>query len=219
MNRPRRLFASTALLFAISACSQAAGSIEPAPAASQTAVPSIVTASPGPTASPTASPTGTPSPAQPTSDPATVLAANGIGPYEVGGLLSELQSEGLVVNLAPSFNCDDEWQSAEATGRYADRLTVTFLLGRLIDVHTASAELVTPSGARVGMPLAELQGIYGSRGGLITGVSGNQAVSVHEPNTDLGIVFYLDEANATVRAISAGGVERLETAALVGEGC
>ena len=107
----------------------------------------------------------------------------------------------------------------QATGRYAGQLTVTFYLGRLIDMHTDSTDLVTPSGARVGMPLTELQSIYGSRGTLIKGTSGNQAFSVRVPDTALGIVFYLDETNTKAVSMGAGGVQRLEIAAVVGEGC
>lgn len=92
-------------------------------------------------------------------------------------------------------------------------------LGRLTDVSTRSTDLVTPSGARVGMLLTEVQSIYGSRGTLITGVSVNQAISVHVPDTDLGIVSYLDETNTKTRSMSSGVVQRLDTMAVVGEGC
>lgn len=218
MIRSRRLIALVALATAIAACSQGVGSLG-APTASQTAVPSLAQVSPDPTPSPTSSSTATPSPTKPATDPAIVLAADGIGPYVIGARLSDLQSRGLVTNIEPSFHCDGSWQGAGATGRYAGQLTVTFYLGRLIDMHTDSTELVTPSGARVGMPLTELQRIYGSRGTLITGTSGNQAFSVRVPDTALGIVFYLDETNRKAQSMSAGGVERLEIAAVVGEGC
>ena len=125
----------------------------------------------------------------------------------------------MVSNVEPSFHCDDEWQHAQATGRYAEDLYLSFHLGRLIDVQTASDEFVTPSGASVGMPLTALQRIYGKRGTLITGASANQAFSVHVPDTALGIVFFLDESNTSVRSMSAGQVERLDIAAVVGEGC
>ncbi len=68
------------------------------------------------------------------------------------------------------------------------------------------------------MPLAELQRIYGARGTVITGVSGNQAFSVHVPD-GMGIVFFLDETNTTTSSMSAGMVERLDIMAVVGEGC
>jgi hypothetical protein len=228
MNRACRLFALVALVTAIAACSVGADSLGDVASAPQTAVPSLAQNSPDPSpsetatvpsATPTSNPIGTPSPNEPSTDPATVLAANGIGPYVIDAKLSELQSRALVTNIEPSFHCDDTWQGAEATGRYAGQLTATFHLGRLIDLHTNSTELVTPSGARVGMPLTELQSIYGSRGTLITGTSGNQAISVHVPDTALGIVFYLDEKNTKALSMSAGRVERLEQVAVVGEGC
>ena len=147
-----------------------------------------------------------------------MFAADGIGPYVVGARLADLEAQGLVSNVEPSFHCDDEWEHAQATGRYAGHLHLSFYLGRLTDVQTASDEFVTPSGARVGMSLAELRDIYGKRGILIDDNSAFQAFSVHVPD-DLGIVFFLDEANTTVRSMSAGEVERLDIAAVVGEAC
>ena len=221
MNRSIRLMALVTLATSIAACSQAAGSIGGAPTPPATVAPAVPSASPIPspvaTPSPTPSPVATPSTA-PVVDPATVLAADGIGPYVVGARLAALASQGLVANVEPSFHCDDEWQGAQATGRYAKQLSVSFYRGRLTDVHTASEELVTPSGARVGMPPTELERIYGKRGTLIKGTSGNEAFSVHVQD-GLGIVFFLDETNTTVRSMSAGEVERLDIMAVVGEGC
>jgi hypothetical protein len=225
MNRPTRLFALLAIVTAVAACSVGSLGEVPtspqaaAPSASPTSIPSLL-----PAPSPTPSPVDTPSPAEATPDPATVLAANGIGPYVVGASLADLESRGLITNVEGSVHCDDSWQGAEATGRYAGQLTVTFYLGRLIDVHARSSELVTPSGARVGMSLTELQSIYGSRGTLIKGMSDspvaeNQALSVRVPDTELGIVFFLDESHAKSDAMSAGKVERLEQIAVFGEGC
>jgi hypothetical protein len=234
MNRSCRLFALVALATVTAACSQGVGSHGDIPIAPPTAMPSLaqnsLDPSPSPSetapvpttvlsASPTSSPIGTPSPTEPATDPATVLAANGIGPYAIGARLSELQSQALVTNIQPSSNCYDSWQHGEATGRYAGQLSFTFDLGRLTSIDTDAPELVTPSGARVGMPLTELQRIYGSRGTLITGVSGNQAISVRVPDTALGIVFFLDATNTKTWSMSAGEVERLEIAAVVGEGC
>jgi hypothetical protein len=213
MNRPGRLFALIVIAIATAACSAAN------PAAPLTANPTLgPSLTPAPTATATPSPTDTPSSAEPTPDPA-VLTADGIGSYVVGATLSDLQSRGLVANVASSVNCDASWQDAQATGRYAEQLTVNFHLGRVTDVATSSTELVTPSGARVGMSLTELQAIYGSSGTLIKGINGNQALSVRVPNTTLGIVFYLDETNTKAVSMSAGEVERLEQAAEFGEGC
>jgi hypothetical protein len=222
MNRPSRHFALLVLATALSGCS--VGSLEegPTPPAAPSASP---TSSPTPSPSPTPVPTATPAPTatpSPTTDPAIVLAANGIGPYVVGASLADLESRGLLTNVEPSFHCDASWHGGYTTGPW--HLWVTFYLGRLIDVHTMSTELVTPSGARVGMTLTELQDIYGTNGTLITGADDspaieNQALSVRVPDTDLGIVFYLDNANEKADSMSAGKVERLEQIAVVGEGC
>ena len=225
MNRSIRLVALVAVATALTACSQAASSIGEVPSASPTAIPSQAPSESAPpsTALPSASPTPTtiptPSPTEPAIDRGRVLAADGIGPYVVGSRLAALESHGLVANVEPRFHCDDEWQHVEATGRYAGRLKLSFHLGRLTDVHTASDEYVTPSGAGIGMPLTELERLYGNRGTLIAPVSGNQALSVHVPDTALGIVFFLDATNTTVWSMSAGQVERLDIAAVVGEGC
>jgi hypothetical protein len=234
MNLSRRLFALIALATALAACSPGVGSIESEPAASQTAEPSVTQASPvptsspletappatlAPTESPIASPDETPEPTVEATDPALVFAANGIGPYAIGASMAELQSSGLITNVEPSLHCDDSWRVAEATGRYAGQLHLTFHLGRLTDIGTDSRELVTPSGAQVGMTLADLRDIYGSRGTLITGVNGNQAFSVRVLDTTLGIIFFLDETNTTTQAMTAGEIDRLEEAVTVGEGC
>ena len=221
MNRPLRIPALVAFAFALAACSATPRADAPIssptgrPSATPSQAPSLT---PGTEPPAMASPVATPSP-EPTSEAATVLAADGIGPYVVGATLADLESSGLVANVAASTNCDASWQGADATGRYEGQLRITFQQGRLIDVATQSTELETPSGARVGMPLAELQRIYGSRGTLINGVSGNQAFSVRVPQTALGIVFYLEETNTRAMAMSAGEVERLEQTAVIGEGC
>ena len=61
--------------------------------------------------------------------------------------LATLESQGRSPTSSPASTATDEWQNAEATGRDAGQLHLSFYLGRLIDVHTASAEFVTPSGA------------------------------------------------------------------------
>jgi hypothetical protein len=231
LRRPITIVLLVALT-AIVACSPGVGGLA-VPTASPTQSPPTAQSSLDPTASPVetappattasesppAAPTEASSAPSPTADPATVLAADGIEPYDIGALLSELQSEGRVTDPEPSLHCDDSWQSAEATGRHAGVLHLTFHLGRLTDVATDSPEFVTPSGARVGMSLTELQTIYGDRGRVLTGINGNQALSVRVPATDLGIVFYLDEANTQVVSMSAGEVERLEEMVIAGEGC
>ena len=177
----------------------------------------------GGTATPSATPSGvamTPGPVTPTpsTDRAIVFAADGIGPYVVGTGLSELQSRAAVTGVFESELCDDA-KGAEATGRYAGQLTFSFKANRLVGVHTTSTALVTPSGARVGMTVAQLQAIYSSRGTLITGTLGNKAYIVRVVGSGLAIVFYLDPTNTRVASMSGGEAQPLEDAARVGEGC
>jgi len=230
MNRPIRVFALVALATALAACSQADGSIGDAPAGSPTAVPSLSYPTPEPTTSPSrsappatavpsASPVTTPSPTEPVVDSAIVLAAAGFDPYLVGLQMSELKSRGLITSIGSSFHCDESWQHAGATGRFADVVALTFHDGRVSDISTHSIEIVTPSGARVGMALTELQKIYGSRGTVVNGTMGNQAFSVGVPDTALGIVFFLDDTNTRTVSMSAGELQRLEEFVVNGEGC
>jgi hypothetical protein len=230
----RLLFLLVALAIAIVGCTQSADratdmvafstpAFDSAPASGSAAVPAPATSppafrSPAPSARPTGQASTSPAPAS-----GLLLAANGSGPYRVGASLSDLRSRGLIRNVADSVNCGEPWKSAEATGRYAGRLVLAFESGRLTDVATASTALVTPSGAKVGMTLQDLQRIYGNRGKVIESYS-SQAFSVRVAGTKLGIVFYFEATDThptdpKVNAISAGEVERLEQAAIVGEGC
>ncbi|HEX6871497.1 MAG TPA: hypothetical protein VF163_10405 [Micromonosporaceae bacterium] len=171
-------------------------------------------ARPSATVSPT--PTSSPSPTPPPTDPAIVFAADGIGIYVIGKSMAELSS-GLTAIVESPFCADAK--GAEATGRYAGQLTFTFKAGRLVSVHTNSAALVTPSGARVGMSLANLQQVYGARGTLITGTLGNKGYIVRVPASGLAIMFYLDPSNTKVAAMSGGEAQGLEDAVRHGEGC
>lgn len=188
----------------------AAPSATPAGSASaSTAVPTT------PPAAPTAS--ATPSVAPPT-DPAIVFAADGIGPYVIGSSLADLTARGLVTGVVESELCANT-KGATATGRYAGQLSLTFTGDQLTSIHTTSTALITPSGARVGQSLAELRTTYGSRGTVITGTLGNQAMVVRVPTSILAIVFYLDASNTRVASMSAGNAQNLEDAARTGEGC
>ncbi len=112
MNRSIQLIVLAALSTSIAACSQAAGSVgdDPTPPATVAPDTTVPSASPVPSAvatpSPSPTPVATPSPTAPAVDPATVLAAHGIGPYVVGARLAALESQGLVANVEPSFHCD-----------------------------------------------------------------------------------------------------------------
>ena len=195
------------------------GGDPPAPEASAPPSGTASAAATTPTATPSPAPSGSVSPtAAPPTDPAIVFAADGIGPYVIGSALADLTGRALVTGVVDSELCAGA-KGANATGRYAGQLSLTFVGNELRSVHTTSTDLVTPSGARVGMSLAEVRGIYGSRGSLITGTLGNQAFVVRVPASVLAIAFYLDASNTRVASISAGDAQSLEDAARTGEGC
>ena len=160
----------------------------------------------------------TPTPTAPPTDPVVVFAADGIGGYQIGSALSDLIARGLVAHVADSASCTDA-KTADTTGVYAGKVSLTFRSGRLSAIHTTSNTYVTPSGAKVGMTLAALQGIYGTRGMVITGQLGNRAYSVRVPATPLALVFFLDQTSTTVASMSGGDAQPLEAAARTGEGC
>jgi hypothetical protein len=204
----RTVLAAVVLVALVAGCSDDPPGGTTAPGVSPS--PSTPAASTGPSAS--ASPT------PPPTDPAIVFAADGIGAYVIGTPQSDLQARALITEVQESQLCSAV-VVAKGSGRYASTITLTFRSGRLSAVHTASDTLITPSGAKVGLPLADLQGIYGARGTLINGTAGNKAFSVRVPASALAIVFYLDETNTRVRSMSAGEAQALEDAARTGEGC
>jgi hypothetical protein len=180
--------------------------------------PTTTATSPTPTATATPSATASPSPTPPATDPAIVFAADGIGPYLIGAAMSELKARALLVNIVESPFCTDTF-GAEGTGAYAKKITMTFRHGLLSAVHTSSNTFVTPSGARVGMTLSAVQGIYGSRATLLTGTLGNKALSVRVPASGLAIIFYVGSSGTSIDAMSGGEAQPLEDAVHNGEGC
>jgi hypothetical protein len=189
----------------------------PTPTVAPAGPSSTTSASPTTSGSPDASSaTTSPTPTAPATDPAIVFAADGIGPYVIGVALADLQAHGQVTNLSSSPFCTN-YTGGEATGRYAGTITLTFHLGHLTQIHTLSNQYVTPSGAKLGMTLSDLQGIYGARGTLITGAL-SKGFSVRVESTGLAIVFLID-SSGNANAMSGGEATPLEDAVVHGEGC
>src|SRR5262245_16785202 len=90
-----------------------------------------------PSATATANATASPTLSPPPTDPAIVIAADGIGPYVIGAMLSDLQGRALVAGVVQSQLCADS-KAANATGRYSGQLTFTFSRDRLVAIHTTS---------------------------------------------------------------------------------
>lgn len=154
--------------------------------------PSVASTLPSITTGPTST-TGaaTPDPvktsAAPPVDPAIIFAADGIGPYELGKSLAGLDASDLVTGLFNSPICPGV-TIGEATGKYAGKLRLAFNTDeKLWYIDTDSTSFQTPSGGKVGMTMAKLKSIYGSKGtqipsggghigGLLVPVSGGQGI-------------------------------------------
>lgn len=179
----------------------------------------VSTGSPSSPARVTASPTPTrsPFPTAPATNPAVVFAADGVGGYTIGADLTDLQTRGMVTNIAPVPLCVDTRQ-AQATGVYAGKLSLTFRAAQLTAIHTTDPGFVTPSGVKVGLPVADLTSTYGPRAALISGKAG-QAITVRVPATTLALVFALDATDKVVAGMFAGQAQAAEDAATTGQAC
>jgi len=173
--------------------------------------------SPPARATPSPTPTRSPFPTSPPTNPAVVFAADGIGGYTIGADLTDLQTRGMVTNIAPVALCVDTKQ-AEATGVYAGKLSLTFRAAQLTAIHTTDPGYVTPSGAKVGLAVADLDSTYGPRAALISGKAG-QAITVRVPATTLALVFALDPTDKVVAGMFAGQAQQAEDTATTGRSC
>ncbi|MFC0033729.1 hypothetical protein ACFFMM_29830 [Micromonospora chaiyaphumensis] len=99
-----------------------------------------------------------------------VLSVGGAGPYRIGARLDRLAAAGLIDWTAPG--CTGVL-TAGATGAWAGVIMLAFRDGRLVSVGTATVPPRSPAGASVGMSFAELERIYGPRGGLIRNDAGD----------------------------------------------
>jgi hypothetical protein len=211
-TRLKRGLAVASVAMSLSACHGSPSPTGQAPTATGSPPPGATT----PAVSP--SPSRTPTPTAPPTDPVVVFAADGIGGYRIGSQLSDLIATRLITTATDSASCVDA-KTSDTTGAYAGKVSLTFRAGKLSAIHTTSTAYVTPSGAKVGITLAALQGIYGDRGTVITGRLGNKAYSVRVPATQLALVFFLDQTNTTVASMSGGEAQPLEDAVRTGEGC
>jgi len=161
--------------------------------------------------------TSAPPTTSPTTPPAAEkLASTGIGPYVVGAKLAALKSAKVLADLNESTGCTG-WATAQGTAPYGDAVTIIFYNGAVNWVEVNSPAISTVEGAQVGMTLAALKGIYGTKATDLDDGLGGKAVSVHGA-TALGLFFRLD-ATGKVKTIEAGRSETLEFRFTEGEGC
>jgi hypothetical protein len=166
----------------------------------------------GPAAT-TAPPTAAPPPTTPPA--AEKLASNGVGPYQVGAKLAALKTANVLAGLNESTGCDG-WATAQATAPYAGAVTIVFYNGAVNWVEVTSPAISTVEGAKVGMTLAAVKGVYGTKATELDDGLGGKAVSVHGATAN-GLFFRF--AAGKVSTIEAGKSETLEFRFTEGEGC
>jgi hypothetical protein len=139
-----------------------------------------------------------------------VLSVDGIGPFRLGAgaTLDQLQAASQVTSVGDGGEACPQHYGAQGTGQWAG-VRLWFRPDRTLEfVIVRETAIRTPSGARVGSTLAELQRIYGSRGEVL--MNGNaKAYIVRVASSGRAIFFELDLANAKVIAMFAGGSDRL----------
>ncbi|WP_239099129.1 hypothetical protein [Micromonospora andamanensis] len=106
---------------------------------------------------------------QPLATTTDVMSVRGAGPYRIGASLDRLTAAGLIDWSVAT--CDGV-VAAGATGAWAGVILLAFRHGRLVEVSTATVPPYSPAGAGVGMTFAQLETIYGPRGGLISNDAG-----------------------------------------------
>jgi hypothetical protein len=138
---------AVATLLALAGCSKS-----PATATPPTTSGSLGDGGGTPTAS--ASPT-----ASPTTNPRDVVefSVDGAGPYQIGGKMSDLQSQ--LTNAAADPNCPNN-QTAQGTGTWGDVHLFFHQDGTLFALTNQSTSIPTPSGAYLGTSLTDLKKIY-----------------------------------------------------------
>lgn len=217
-RRPWTAFAALGLAGGIAMAGCGTGT--PPPGATPTTHGSASAAATSVTTQPSATSSATPgaSPTPPPTDPATVFGADGIGAYLIGAQLTDLVIHSQVTAITDSTTCAGI-TDATPTGSYGNLLALSFSGGSLVSVRTTSASLVTPSGAKVGMPVADVQSLYGGRAEVITTPSGSKALMLPVIASSYALVLYLDASNATVTAMAGGDADRLESALRSGTAC
>jgi hypothetical protein len=152
-----------------------------------------------------------------TSAPATQpLTGQGIGPYVVGAELDALTAADALTNVKTTDGCPD-FTTADAGGPYFGTVTIVFFKKKIDWITVASPVVSTVDGAKVGMLLTAVKGVYGAKANQLTDGKGGTAIGVRDgPGTGL---LFRGAADGTVGTIDAGTYDTLEFRFIEGEGC
>jgi hypothetical protein len=161
-------------------------------------------------------------PAIATTPPATTpvayppLTGQGIGPYVVGAELDALTAAGGLANVKSSDGCPD-FTTADAGGPYFGTVTIVFFKKKIDWITIASPVVSTVDGAKVGLKLTAVKGLYGAKANQLSDGRGGTAIGVRD-GTGTGLLFR-GAADGTVATIDAGTYDTLEFRFIEGEGC
>jgi hypothetical protein len=185
----------------------------------------VAACSPDPPAGPSGDgtvvdPGATPSPSAP-ADPSTTPAAtptgpvfsvDGTGPYQLGLTLDALQAGGALADVTMSEAVCTQNTVARGTGEFSDVRMSFRPDGGLYLITNRSADIPTPSGARIGTTLAALTGLYTD---ATTETLAPSAFLVRAGSAGRGILFDLDDSDR-VFTMSAADADYLKSSYLNG---
>jgi hypothetical protein len=159
-------------------------------------------------------PSGPPSTPAPTSPPVVsptpsgpVFTVDGTGAYQLGATLAALQSAGALAEVAMNAEVCTLNTGARGTGDYSDVRLSFRPDGMLYLITNRSPDIPTPSGARVGTTLAQLNTMYA---GSTHEELDPSAFLVSAGAAGRGILFNLD-ASDRVFTMSAGDADYLKS--------
>jgi hypothetical protein len=159
-------------------------------------------------------PSGSPSTSGPTTPPVVVttpsgpvFTVDGTGPYQLGSTLDALESAGALAEVATGGEVCSLNTRARGTGAFSDVRLSFRPDGLLYLITNRSPDIPTPSGARIGTTLAQLNTMYA---GATHEELAPSAFLVSAGSAGRGILFDLD-ASDRVFTMSAGDADYLES--------
>jgi len=136
--------------------------------------------------------------------------ARGLGAYVVGAKLADLRTRGLVRDLESKAACPGVLFAKGTTDE-----ELAFVDGELRSITVRSPQVLTTRGARVGMPVDQVQAKYPDAATLNNATGG---LALLATSNEFALLFRISTAG-TVESIEAGTADTLEFGFTADEGC
>ena len=136
--------------------------------------------------------------------------ARGLGAYVVGAKLADLRTRGLVRDLESKAACPGVLFAKGTTDE-----ELAFVDGELRSITVRSPQVLTTRGARVGMPVDQVQAKYPDAATLNNATGG---LALLAASNEFALLFRISTAG-TVESIEAGTADTLEFGFTADEGC